>query len=203
MPVSECRQSARPSGLEFTRLSMNLWWSLPLLHSLGCMSATSKPCLHVSASPRERGTSVTATCHLHRPPTWLARERAKVAPAALRLHRHHRSALPNPSFKPSPNGVPRGPGRRYAIHFLQLSPRATPSVTTRLKRYAAQGASVSLPPKQLGQVASSSLILPLRVAGFCGFSPVPGATGRATTLPKRQCLPRWRHCRRRTCQKLS
>ena len=37
-------------------------------------------------------------------------------------------AVPNPSFKPSPNGVPRGPGRRYAVHFRQPGPRVTPLV---------------------------------------------------------------------------
>jgi len=35
---------------------------------------------------------------------------------------------PNPSFKPSPNGVPRGPGRRYAVHFRHPGPRVTPLV---------------------------------------------------------------------------
>ena len=35
---------------------------------------------------------------------------------------------PNPSFKPSPNGVPRGPGWRYAVHFRQPGPRVTPLV---------------------------------------------------------------------------
>ena len=38
------------------------------------------------------------------------------------------TAVPNPSFKPSPNGVPRGPGRRYAVHFRQPGPRVTPLV---------------------------------------------------------------------------
>ena len=38
------------------------------------------------------------------------------------------AAVPNPSFKPSPNGVPRGPGRRYAVHFRQPGPRGTPLV---------------------------------------------------------------------------
>ena len=37
-------------------------------------------------------------------------------------------ALPNPSFKPSPNGVPRGPGWRYAVHFRHPGPRVTPLV---------------------------------------------------------------------------
>ena len=35
---------------------------------------------------------------------------------------------PNPSFKPSTNGVPRGPGRRYAVHFRHPGPRVTPLV---------------------------------------------------------------------------
>ena len=38
------------------------------------------------------------------------------------------TAVPNPSFKPSPNGVPRGPGWRYAVHFRHPGPRVTPSV---------------------------------------------------------------------------
>ena len=38
------------------------------------------------------------------------------------------AAVPNPSFKPSPNGMPRGPGRRYAVHFRQPGPRVTPLV---------------------------------------------------------------------------
>ena len=36
--------------------------------------------------------------------------------------------VPNPSFKPSPNGVSRGPGRRYAVHFRHPGPRVTPLV---------------------------------------------------------------------------
>jgi len=39
-----------------------------------------------------------------------------------------RAALPNPSFKPSSNGVPRGPGWRYAVHFRHPGPRVTPLV---------------------------------------------------------------------------
>ena len=38
------------------------------------------------------------------------------------------AALPNPSFKPSTNGVPRGPGWRYAVHFRHPGPRITPLV---------------------------------------------------------------------------
>ena len=36
---------------------------------------------------------------------------------------------PNPLFKPSTNGVPRGPGWRYAVHFRHPGPRVTPLVT--------------------------------------------------------------------------
>ena len=35
---------------------------------------------------------------------------------------------PNPSFKLSPNGVARGPGRRSAVHFRHPGPRVTPLV---------------------------------------------------------------------------
>ena len=35
---------------------------------------------------------------------------------------------PNPSFKPSTNGVPRGPGWQYAVHFRHPGPRVTPLV---------------------------------------------------------------------------
>ena len=38
------------------------------------------------------------------------------------------AALPNPSFKPSPNGVSRGPRWRYAVHFRHPGPRVTPLV---------------------------------------------------------------------------
>ena len=38
------------------------------------------------------------------------------------------TAVPNPSFKPSTNGVPRGPGWRYAVHFRHPGPRVTPLV---------------------------------------------------------------------------
>ena len=38
------------------------------------------------------------------------------------------TVLPNPSFKPSPNGGPPGPGCRYAVHFLHPGPGVPPSV---------------------------------------------------------------------------
>ena len=38
------------------------------------------------------------------------------------------NAQPNPSLKLSPNGGPRGPGRRYAVHFRQPGPRVPPLV---------------------------------------------------------------------------
>ena len=41
---------------------------------------------------------------------------------------NHSPAVPNPSFKPSPNGKP--PGRRYSagLHFVQRRPAVSPSV---------------------------------------------------------------------------
>ena len=47
---------------------------------------------------------------------WCSSPRAAVLWLAPRLY-SMRAALPNPSFKPSPNGVPRRPGRRYAYIF--------------------------------------------------------------------------------------
>ena len=38
------------------------------------------------------------------------------------------AAQPNPSFKPSPNGGPPGPGHRYGVHFLSPGPGVPPSV---------------------------------------------------------------------------
>ena len=129
MTALVCHYPARPSGLAFTHSPVNPGFSLPPLHYFGCIAANSKPRSRVSASPRERGPAVTAACHHFRPPPWLARERAKVAPAALCLHCHHRRALPNPSFKPSPNSVARRPSSAGpAAHHALAVQRATLSV---------------------------------------------------------------------------
>ena len=128
-PVLAYCQTARLPGLVFAHSSLNVGGSLPtLVGPYRTSSAGLQTLPSASACPRERGPAVTAACHHPMPPPWLARERAKVAPAALCLHRHHRGALPNPSFKQSPNGVPRGPGRQYAVHFRQPGPRVPPSV---------------------------------------------------------------------------
>ena len=37
------------------------------------------------------------------------------------------TVMPNPSFKPSPNGGPPGPVWRYAVHFRQSGPGVPPS----------------------------------------------------------------------------
>ena len=47
---------------------------------------------------------------------------------ALRNFAAFNPVKPNPSFKPSPNGVPRGPGWRYPVHFRHPGPRVTPPV---------------------------------------------------------------------------
>ena len=38
------------------------------------------------------------------------------------------TVMPNPSFKPSPNGGPPGPVWRYEVHFRQSGPGVPPSV---------------------------------------------------------------------------
>jgi hypothetical protein len=44
------------------------------------------------------------------------------------LARQLSALMPNPSFKPSPNGGPPGPVWRYAVHFRQPGPGVPPSV---------------------------------------------------------------------------
>ena len=39
-----------------------------------------------------------------------------------------RELMPNPSFKPSPNGGPPGPVWRYSVHFRQPGPGVPPLV---------------------------------------------------------------------------
>ena len=55
------------------------------------------------------------------------RREPTVAPESMTTHRAP-PVRPNPSFKPSTNGVPRGPGWRYPVHFRHPGPRATPLV---------------------------------------------------------------------------
>ena len=113
----------------------------PFTSALRCIG----PLYRLEAAPRGQARSAIAAKGLrvvHQPADQAPRIRAAPRPAApggrrspraavlwlaLRL-RSLRAALPNPSFKPSPNGVPRGPGRRYAVHFRQPGPRVTPSV---------------------------------------------------------------------------
>ena len=47
---------------------------------------------------------------------------------ALRTLPFPPTVMPNPSFKPSPNGGPPGPGCRFAVHFLHPGPGVPPSV---------------------------------------------------------------------------
>ena len=59
--------------------------------------------------------------------TSVAREAAPpvAAPPVVRLLS---TVWPNPSFKPSPNGGPPGPGHRYGVHCLWPGPGVLPSV---------------------------------------------------------------------------
>jgi hypothetical protein len=43
---------------------------------------------------------------------------------------HHLTARPNPSFKPTANGEPPGPGHRYPVHCLWPGPAGSPSSAT-------------------------------------------------------------------------
>ena len=63
-------------------------------------------------------------------PQWLHRQPRREPTLASESMTTHRAppVRPNPSFKPSPNGVPRGPGWRYAVHFRHPGPRVTPLV---------------------------------------------------------------------------
>ena len=109
-PVVASIQTAWPIRLVFTHSALNVAGSLPSFSNpLISNLAGAQPCPSASACPRERGPIITGACHHRMPPKWLARERAKVAPAALRFHRHHRGALPNPSLKRRANGRPPGP----------------------------------------------------------------------------------------------
>jgi len=56
--------------------------------------------------------------------------RCKLLTSAARRGRRPSAALPNPSLKLSPNGGPRGPGRRHVVHSRRPSPRVPPLVPT-------------------------------------------------------------------------
>ena len=81
-----------------------------------------KAAQHHARHPRHISRFLSARCHCA---AWLAPRLINSRGASTAQLWH---AGPNPSFKPSPNGVPRGPGRRYAVHFRHPGPRATPPV---------------------------------------------------------------------------
>jgi len=85
---------------------------------------------HNAAEPRALGQSELRASHGTPRAAACLRCRAPLAAVAGRAPRlcPLRAALPNPSFKPSSNGVPRGPGWRYAVHFRHPGPRVTPLV---------------------------------------------------------------------------
>ena len=70
---------------------------------------------HVAAHGRQRGARCFCGASLGTTGPWQARRR----PASV-------AALPNTSLKLSTNGGPRGPGRRYVVHFRQPGPRVPP-----------------------------------------------------------------------------
>ena len=72
---------------------------------------------YVACRGRQRGAG--GTC---------SRPRGIALPFQARRQRTVNTAQPNPSFKPSPNGGPPGPGNRYGVHFLSPGPGVPPSV---------------------------------------------------------------------------
>ena len=65
--VVACRQTGRPSSLVFAHLSLSVAGFLPLLlNFFSRNSAGPQPRPSASASPRERGPSVSAACHHRR-----------------------------------------------------------------------------------------------------------------------------------------
>ena len=57
-----------------------------------------------------------------------AQREAELLACKCNLGRLPCALMPNPSFKPSPNGGPPGPVWRYAVLFRLPGPRVTPSV---------------------------------------------------------------------------
>jgi hypothetical protein len=72
--------------------------------------------------------------------------RSKLGRSAALRGRRPESALPNPSLKLSPNGVPPGP-RGRAVYHRPRGPGVTPSVPAYLERWAAKGEPVQCSSK--------------------------------------------------------
>ena len=93
-------------------------------HASGILKTTHPNCAkhsEVLACSGCRNSQTPQRVH-HQP-----RREPTVAPESMTTHRAP-PVRPNPSFKPSTNGMPRGPGWRYAVHFRHPGPRVTPSV---------------------------------------------------------------------------
>ena len=82
-----------------------------------------KAARHRARHPRHKSRFLYARCPCA---AWLAPRLSKRLNSRGTSIAPLRHAGPNPSFKPSTNGVPRGPGRRYAVHFRHPGPRVTP-----------------------------------------------------------------------------
>ena len=87
--------------------------------------------IHSTAPQRGRQSVRALACRQGTGVTGPSPSAASFVPHANAYQGQHRgvpAALPNPSLKLSPNGGPRGPGRRYGVHFRQPGPRVPPSV---------------------------------------------------------------------------
>ena len=84
-----------------------------------------KAARHYAHHPRQKSRFLSARCHCAALLAAQLINRLNSRAASIAQLRH---AGPNPSYKPSTNGVPRGPGRRYVVHFRHPGPRVTPLV---------------------------------------------------------------------------
>ena len=81
----------------------------------------------LEATPRRPRSAPHSAVRRSWPAPWSALAQ-EAGPWRLRQPWFTRAPLPNRSFKPSPNGGPPGPGRRYAVHYLRPGPGVPPSV---------------------------------------------------------------------------
>jgi len=109
-----------------------------------CQTAASRCVVAISIQSVRRATAASRCAHTNRAWRWLEdaatrgrqREAGSDSSTPMSAARSpypgcrasHGASRPNPSLKLSPNGGPRGPGRRYAVHSRQPGPRVPPLV---------------------------------------------------------------------------
>ena len=122
-------ESLQRSAVRFGPESRERFAGSTSCQSVSCRESVCRPPPRAGQGRR----SASAVAARKSPSRLLAPRRAPATPICLTLRalRNLAAAVavkPNPSFKPSPNGVPRGPGWRYAVNFRHPGPRVPPSV---------------------------------------------------------------------------